>query len=102
MSAPALRPLIDDLLNAQAPVVTLDVSAITLIDSSGVGVFVSLYKQLRGQGGRLRVRGLRDQPLAIFKLLRLDRTIGVEEADAPAELEPDSPTAHMLVRAQVA
>ena len=44
------------------------------IDSSGVGVLVSLYKRVRAQGGEVLVIGL-DQPLAIFKLLKLNRAL---------------------------
>ena len=55
--------------------VTVDLSALRLIDSSGVGAIVSLYKRVRAQGGKVGVTGLRDQPLAIFKLLRLDKVL---------------------------
>jgi len=44
-----------------------------LIDSSGVGAVVFLYKKAKEYGGVVTVLGLRDQPLSIFKLLRLDR-----------------------------
>jgi anti-sigma B factor antagonist len=43
-----------------------------LIDSSGVGVLVSLYKRVRANGGDVRFAGVTAQPLVIFKLLRLD------------------------------
>jgi anti-sigma B factor antagonist len=38
-----------------------------------VGVIVSLFKRVRANGGQVRIQGLRDQPRAIFRLLRLDR-----------------------------
>ena len=44
-----------------------------MIDSSGVGALVSLYKRVRAQGGNVMIKGIRDQPLAIFQLLKLDR-----------------------------
>jgi hypothetical protein len=34
-----------------------------------------LYKKTREYGGVVTVQGLRDQPLAIFKLLRMDRVL---------------------------
>ena len=50
-----------------------------MLDSSGVGALVSLYKRVRAYGGEVVMIGLRDQPLAIFRLLRLDRVmIGTE------------------------
>jgi hypothetical protein len=36
---------------------------------------VFLYKKAKEYGGVVTVQGLREQPLAIFKLLRLDRVL---------------------------
>jgi anti-sigma B factor antagonist len=77
MSTPELRPVIDSLVADGRPQVTVDLSHLRLIDSSGVGAIVSLYKRMRAQGGHVSVKGLRDQPLAIFRLLRLDRVLAV-------------------------
>jgi anti-sigma B factor antagonist len=77
MSTPELRPVIDALVAERRPSVTLNLSTLRLIDSSGVGAIVSLYKRLRAQGGQVTVKGLRDQPLAIFRLLRLDRVFAI-------------------------
>jgi anti-sigma B factor antagonist len=73
MSTPELRPVIDAIVAEKRKKVIVDVGGLRLIDSSGVGAIVSLYKRLRAQGGEVEVTGLRDQPLAIFRLLRLDR-----------------------------
>jgi anti-sigma B factor antagonist len=53
--------------------VTVDLSMLDLIDSSGVAALVKLYKGVRGGGGAFKIAGARDQPLAIFKLLRMDK-----------------------------
>jgi anti-sigma B factor antagonist len=50
-------------------------SGLRLIDSSGVGVVVFLYKKAKAYGGVVTVQGPCDQPLAILKLLRLDRVL---------------------------
>jgi anti-sigma B factor antagonist len=71
-TAPALRPVIDALVTENRRHVTVDLSALRLIDSSGVGALVSLYKRVRASGGEVQISGVREQPLAIFKLLRLD------------------------------
>jgi anti-sigma B factor antagonist len=75
ISTPELRSAIESLVAEQRKSVIVDVSALRLIDSSGVGAIVSLYKRVRAIGGKVVVRGLRDQPLAIFKLLRLDKVL---------------------------
>jgi anti-sigma B factor antagonist len=72
LTAADLRPALDALVAERPREVTVDLSELRLIDSSGVGALVSLYKRVRAQGGDVRFVGLVDQPLAIFKLLRLD------------------------------
>lgn len=77
LSTPELRPTIDALVAERRPAITVDLSELRLIDSSGVGAIVSLYKRMRALGTRVEVVGLKDQPLAIFRLLRLDRIFTV-------------------------
>jgi anti-sigma B factor antagonist len=77
LSTPDLRPVIDELVTEKRPAITVDLSELRLIDSSGVGAIVSLYKRMRAVGCRVDVVGLKDQPLAIFRLLRLDRVFPV-------------------------
>jgi anti-sigma B factor antagonist len=75
-SAPELRILIDDLVAQKPAKVVVDLSALRLIDSSGVGTLVSLYKRLKTVGGKLVLEGVRDQPRQILQLLNLDRILG--------------------------
>ena len=77
VTAPELRGEVDRLIQEQRKDVTLELSALRLIDSSGVGVIVSLFKGVRAYGGQVRTVGLRDQPRAIFRLLRLDRVFPI-------------------------
>jgi anti-anti-sigma factor len=73
VTAPDIRPTIEALVSERRRSITVDLSSLRLIDSSGVGVIVSLFKRCKAFGGKVRVAGLKDQPLSIFKLLRLDR-----------------------------
>jgi anti-sigma B factor antagonist len=75
LTAPHLRPVLEDLLAASPKKVTVDLSSLRLIDSSGVGAIVSLFKRQRAAGGEFEITGLAGQPLAIFKVLRLDRVL---------------------------
>jgi anti-sigma B factor antagonist len=75
VTTPDLRASVTDLVAERHPRVVVDVSGLRLIDSSGVGVVVSLYKKAKEYGGVVTVQGMRDQPLAIFRLLRLDRVL---------------------------
>jgi anti-sigma B factor antagonist len=77
MTAPELMPTIDRLIQEKRPRVTVELDGLNLIDSSGVAAIVALYKRMRASGGRVTVTGARDQPLAIFKLLRMDRVFEI-------------------------
>lgn len=78
MTAPELGSVIDDLVSGGVQRVRVDLEKLELIDSSGVAALVGLYKRIRSQGGRVTVEGAKDQPLAIFKLLRMDRVFDMK------------------------
>jgi anti-sigma B factor antagonist len=73
VTTPEIRPTIEALIAEKRPHITVDLSSLRLIDSSGVGVIVSLFKRCKAFEGTIRISGLKDQPLTIFKLLKLDR-----------------------------
>ena len=75
VSVSELRPDLEKLVKGRPTVVEVDLSSLRMVDSSGIGALVSLYKRIRAQGGSVVIKGLRDQPLAIFRLLRLDRVM---------------------------
>lgn len=70
-----LRPIISKIGEEVPSQVIVDLSGLRLIDSSGVGAIVALFKVVRAYGGTLDVVGVRDQPLAILRLLHLDRVL---------------------------
>lgn len=76
-SAPALSEEIEKIVATRPARVMVDLAALDLIDSSGVAALVKLYKGVRGAGGTLKFAGARDQPLAIFKLLRMDKVFNL-------------------------
>jgi anti-anti-sigma factor len=65
-----VRPQIERLAQADEDVV-LDFSKVEFVDSSGLGALVFLHKRLVSKGHRLRVVGLRGQPLQLFANLHL-------------------------------
>lgn len=50
----------------------IDFSGTGYIDSSGLGVLVSLSKKIREQGGELRLASLNEDLRALFELTKLD------------------------------
>lgn len=75
LSVQSLRPVIDEIAGNRPSKVLVDLSKLRLIDSSGVGAIVSLFKKVKSYDGSLSVVGVRDQPLAILRLLRLDSVL---------------------------
>ncbi len=94
LSAGELRPLLDQLVEQERKDVLVDLSGLRLVDSSGVGALVSLYKRVRASGGQVVFTGVTAQPLVIFKLLRLDVVFDLkpepqqERAPEPAAVPP--------------
>jgi anti-sigma B factor antagonist len=79
----SLKPEIDKLLATKPRRVEIDLAALNMIDSAGVGSLVSLYKSVRASGGEVLATGLHDQPLAIFKLLRLEHVMTGSGSNPP-------------------
>jgi anti-sigma B factor antagonist len=77
LTARDVRPLFDQVVADKPSHVTIDLESLTLIDSSGVGAIVSLFKRVKADGGRVVVVHAQDQPLAVLKLLKLDRIFGL-------------------------
>lgn len=78
VSAPELRASIEALAASEPKDVELDLSGLGLIDSSGIGAIVMLFKRLRERDRELSVHGLHGQPRAVFELLRLDRVFRID------------------------
>lgn len=77
LTAPSLKKEIEGLLAARKIHVVFDLVALDLIDSSGVGAIVSLFKRVRTLQGDVKIARLTGQPAEIFKLLRLDRAFEI-------------------------
>jgi len=75
VTASALKAEVVAIEQAKQLKVVVDLGQLTLIDSTGVGVLISLFKRLRALEGHVYFAGLNGQPKEIFRLLRLDRSL---------------------------
>jgi anti-sigma B factor antagonist len=71
-------------LEAGARKVLVDFDKTTYIDSSGLGVLVSLAKKIRESGGDLRLANLNDDLQTLFELTKLDTLFQISESRARA------------------
>ena len=62
----------------------IDFSKTGYIDSSGLGVLVSLSKKIRDEGGDLRLAGLNDDLKTLFELTKLDTLFAITDSATEA------------------
>ena len=78
LSVPEIRAELDRLVSDGDRQVLVDLSGLHLIDSSGVGALVSLFKRIRAEGRQFSVTGVHGQPMQIFEVLRLDHVFQIK------------------------
>jgi len=78
-----LKQRILDALDAGGRKFLIDFTRTGYIDSSGLGVLVSLSKKIRDQGGDLRLSGLNEDLKTLFELTKLDTLFAI--SDSPSE-----------------
>ena len=73
-----------DSLDGGARKFVIDFTRTGYIDSSGLGVLVSLSKKIREQGGDLRLAGLNEDLQTLFELTKLDTLFSITSTPAEA------------------
>lgn len=80
-----LKQVMLDALESGDRKFVLDFGPTAYIDSSGLGVLVSISKKVREAGGELRLAGLNEDLRSLFELTKLD-TLFTISATAPEAL----------------
>lgn len=77
-SAPSVRNAVDEAVLSDSPEkLELDFSAVTFMDSSGIGLIMGRYKLMNGRGGRVRVTGLKPRDRRIVEMSGLKKLIEI-------------------------
>ena len=79
-----LKQLVLDALESGARRFVIDFTNTGYIDSSGLGVLVSLSKKIREQGGDLRLAGLNEDLQTLFELTKLDPLFAISRTGEEA------------------
>jgi len=79
-----LKAKVLDALEGGARKFVIDFNRTGYIDSSGLGVLVSLSKKIREQGGELRLAGLNEDLQTLFELTKLDTLFAISKTSAEA------------------
>jgi anti-sigma B factor antagonist len=79
-----LKQKVLDALEAGERKFLIDFAGTGYIDSSGLGVLVSLSKKIRDEGGDLRLSGLNEDLRTLFELTKLDTLFAITDSAAEA------------------
>jgi anti-sigma B factor antagonist len=75
-----LKQRVLDALEAGDRKFLIDFTKTGYIDSSGLGVLVSLSKKIRDEGGDLRLAGLNEDLKTLFELTKLDTLFAIADS----------------------
>lgn len=79
-----LKQQVLDALEAGDRKFVIDFSETGYIDSSGLGVLVSVSKKIREVGGELRLSGLNEDLRMLFELTKLDTLFNIADTKSEA------------------
>ena len=67
-NAAVIREKLDTLLDDGINELTLDMSGITFMDSSGIGVILGRYRRMSERGGKMYIKGVNDYSERILRM----------------------------------
>ena len=77
-----MRRMLRDALRAKPATVSVDLSDVSYIDTSGLATLVEAVRIARTQGTRLSLGGMKDQPRYLFDIVQVDRFVDIVKAEA--------------------
>jgi anti-sigma B factor antagonist len=78
-NAGEMRRTLADALRSRAAKVTVDLSDVPYMDTSGLATLMEAMQVARQQGTRLILRGIQEQPHSLLKVTDLDQVFEMEE-----------------------
>ncbi|WP_026568252.1 anti-sigma factor antagonist [Bacillus sp. UNC41MFS5] len=76
-TAPKLREELLSLAEAGNKSITVNLQDVSYLDSTGLGVFVGLFKQLKEKGGELKLIQLSDRIKRLFEITGLSNVMNI-------------------------
>ena len=77
VAAPDLKSKLKELVASSHVTVVIDLTDVSFIDSSGLAALVSGFRAAREAAGSIKLAGLCEQTMMVFKLTRLDRVFEI-------------------------
>ena len=79
-NANGMRRKLADALLPRLPKLTVDLSGVTYMDTSGLATLMEAMRVARRQGTRLVLSGIQDQPRYLLEITDLDQVFEIEKA----------------------
>lgn len=76
-TAPKLREALFHLAEKKEPLIIINLSGVTYMDSTGLGVFVGVFKNVRSNNGQLRLLGLSNRLMRLFEITGLSNIMDI-------------------------
>jgi anti-sigma B factor antagonist len=73
----ALRREVKPLVQAAGPIVVMDLSQVSYMDSGGIGALVGLYTTARAAGGQFTLAGANPKVLHVLEITKLKDVLGM-------------------------
>jgi anti-anti-sigma factor len=78
--ADELLEIFNSIIDKSPKEVIIDIAGLKSITSSGIGKIVLLYKGLNKKNGKIKIVGVNDTIMQIFKIVKLNKLVEIVEA----------------------
>ncbi len=78
-NAEELKVHFQEILEQEFKEAIIDLSFVPFITSSGIGKFLIFYKNIISKGRKMRIKGINDNLMDLFKSIKLDQLFPVEK-----------------------
>ncbi|MEU4689859.1 STAS domain-containing protein [Actinoplanes sp. NPDC023714] len=86
-TGPQLDDFLQQVVGDTGARVVLDLADVSFLDSSGLGLLVVWFKELRARGGRLSVAAVQDIVAQVLRISAVDQVVGVYDTVEAAEAD---------------
>lgn len=84
-TAPTLKERLNEVNQGSQLTIQLDLSEVDYMDSTGLGIFVGLYKELKAVDGKLLIVGLNRRLERLFTITGLHEIIDIQQKESGDE-----------------
>lgn len=88
-TAPVLREELESIQVAEGKKIELDLSKVSYMDSTGLGIFVAFYKKTTRENAHFKLVGLTNRLVRLFEITGLKELMNIE-TDEKVELSNES------------